>query len=478
LERHSPELRRQIGGSRWRLGRPRAARSRRCTRPIAITVIALVAFGVGCSESRPPGRYNVIVISIDALRADRLGGYGYHRNTSPHLDAFATRGVLFETVVAETSWTLPSHVTMLSGLYPSSHGAVLTTLKPGPDVPLLAEILSEAGYHTVGLTDGSYVGSAYGFARGFDRFNDADTPFGITLARARAEMERLPKKDRVFMFLHTYDVHCPYTPDEAYASRFRSPDASFIETEGRCGYTHYSQLALTPGQVRYLSDQYDASIREADDALGPFLDYLDTSGRLDDTIVVITSDHGEEFWEHGQIGGHALSLHREVLMIPLVIVGPELEPAHVPTPIGLVDLVPTLLDLVELPVPDSVEGVSRTSELRRPPSPGAGRDRSEAPPRERVSEIDWQLPLRSVMTGDWHLIVDQRTGRSRLFAVPDDPMEASDLAEGHEEVVNALLDSLSRFDAARERRDPKPLLGELSPEQRERLRYLGYINEP
>jgi len=415
------------------------------------------------------------VISIDALRADRLGAYGYHRDTSPRLDAFAARGALFESVVAESSWTLPSHVTMLSGLYPSSHGVVLTTLKPGPDVPLLAELLGDAGYRTLGLTDGGYVGSAYGFARGFDRFDDVDAPFGITLRRARHEMERLAKDDRFFIFLHTYDVHCPYTPDQAYASRFRSPDASFIETKGRCGYPHYNQLALTPGQVRYLSDQYDASIREADDDLGRFLDHLVTSDRLDDTIVVITSDHGEEFWEHGQIGGHALSLHREVLMIPLVMVGPEITPARIPTAIGLVDLVPTLLDLVGIPVPESVEGASRISELGRPPSAGAGRERSEALPGKRVSEIDWQLPLRSVMADEWHLIVDKRTGRSRLFAMPDDPMEASDLAERHEEVVDALLESLSRFDAARERRDPLPLLGGLSPEQRRRLRQLGYV---
>jgi arylsulfatase A-like enzyme len=441
---------------------------------IAIALGALVALEMGCSELPEPGRYHLIVISIDALRADRLGAYGYDRDTSPHLDAFAARGALFENVVAESSWTLPSHVTMLSGLYPSSHGAVMTTLKPGSDVRLLAELLSQAGYRTSGLTDGGYVGSAYGFARGFDRFDDADTPFRITLARARAEMERLAKDDRLFIFLHTYDVHCPYTPSQPYASRFRSPDATFIETEGRCGYPHYNRLALTPGQVRHLSDQYDASIREADDALGPFLDWLETSAHLEDTIVVITSDHGEEFWEHGQIGGHALSLHREVLMVPLVIAGPGIGSGRVSTPTGLVDLVPTLLDLVGLPVPAAVEGVSRASELWGVGSPGAEPDRSEASPGKRVSEIDWQLSLRSVMTGDWHLIVDRRTGRSRLFAVPDDPREATDLAKEHEEVVDALLDHLSRFDAARERRDPVPLLEQLTPEERERLRRLGY----
>ena len=108
LEGHFPEPRDQAEGSRWPPARPHARRARRWSRPVAIALVALVAFGVGCSERRDPGRHNVIVISIDALRADRLGAYGYDRDTSPHLDAFAARGALFETVVAETSWTLPS----------------------------------------------------------------------------------------------------------------------------------------------------------------------------------------------------------------------------------------------------------------------------------------------------------------------------------------------------------------------------------
>ena len=160
-------------------------------------------------------------------------------------------------------------------------------------------------------------------------------------------------------------------------------------------------------------------------------------------------------------------------MIPLVIVGPSVERARIDTPIGLVDLAPTLLDLVGLPIPDSVEGVSRTGDLGHP-SP-SGPDGGRIVPTERVSELDWQLPLRSVMTGDWHLILNRRTGRSKLYSVKDDPAEAMDLAARQETVVAALLDSLAGFEAGRERVEPRPL-DELSPEQRERLRNLGYVN--
>ncbi|MFQ5823234.1 MAG: sulfatase [bacterium] len=436
--------------------------------PIVLAAVLLAALGIyGCLKGRSAGRYNLILISIDTLRADRLGAYGYARDTSPNLNAFAEKGVLFRHVVAECSWTLPSHVTMLTGLFPSTHGATHPALKPGPDTEFLAEILRAEGYRTIGHTEGGYVGAEYGFGRGFEFFDDTRRGLPAILEEAAAQIREFSPDDRYFCFLHTYDVHCPYTPSEPYAEMFQTEDAQFIDTRWRCGNPHYNRMVLSEGQVRFLSNAYDASIREADEHLGRFIQFLETSGVLDNTVVVVTSDHGEEFREHGQIG-HERTLYREVLMVPLIILAPGLTPMRVDTPVGLVDLTPTILDLLGLPVPSTMEGESLLPLATREPGtdPNSG---------TRISELQWQLFLRSVMTPKWHLILNLRTDEEKLFAVVNDPLEGQDLSAVNEKEVSQLLAVLERHRDGRQQRTPEPL-DRVTPKQRELLRSLGYIN--
>ncbi len=443
-------------------------RMRRTARWLALMAV-LGGLVIGLPEARAaeerPERYNLILISIDTLRADRLGSYGYDRDTSPRIDAFARKGALFENAVAESGWTLPSHVTMLSGLYPSTHGVVHPALKPNPQTALLAELLRGAGYRTIGLTEGGYVGAEYGFDRGFEAFDDADDGLKAILPRALRRIRDLGDGDRYFLFVQTYDVHCPYAPAKGYAGRFQSEGAEFIETRGRCGNPDFNEMSLSDGQVRFLSDRYDDSIREADGTLGEFLEQLETRGALANTAVVITSDHGEEFKEHGQIG-HERTLYREVLSIPLIIVAPGIAPTRIAHQTGLVDLAPTVLTLLGIPVPEDMEGKSLVSLL----GGGDPKDRDGA----RVSELSWQRPLRSVMTPELHLILDLGSDRALLFSPGEDPREARDIAGRHPKEVTALRGVLELY--TKERRTRSAAMIDAVPEElRERLRALGYL---
>ncbi len=374
-------------------------------------LLPLALCTAGCAGQTDDVPRNLIVISIDTLRADRLGCYGYERDTSPALDAFAERAVRFQHAVAESSWTLPSHFSLLSGLYPSTHGVVDPTLRPSDETPLLAEKLRDEGFYTFALTGGGWLTPDYGFGRGFLAFEGRRRGLQTILDEARATIAAAHGERPFFAFLHTYDVHCPYDPGEPWASRFNSEDASPIETEGRCGNPDFNAMDLSPAEVRFLSDRYDASVRRADDELGAFLRFLEDEGVLADTVVVVTSDHGEEFDEHGSIG-HEGTLHREVLEIPLLIYAPGQPPGVETRPAGLVDVVPTVLALLGLEASAELEG----EPLLGPSAP------SEAAPY-RYSELAWNGDLESWLGPDRHWIVDRATGTATLFNLERDPGE-------------------------------------------------------
>jgi arylsulfatase A-like enzyme len=429
--------------------------------------LLLAAAGAGCAD-RGAARANLILVSIDTLRADRLGAYGYERDTSPHLDALAARGVRFETVIADSNWTLPSHATLFTGLPPSFHGVTGPRDKLGAEIPTLAEVLKAHGYRTFGVTGGGFLAPRYGFAQGFDRYRRDPVDLRTALDLVVRVVEQLGPEERFFWFVHTYDVHCPYHPPPRYARLFdRAPPADRLDTRGRCGNPHYNSMGLTPGQAAFLSDRYDAGIRYADDLLGAFFQRLDRLGRLRDTIVVVLSDHGEEFLEHGQIG-HRNTQFIESLRVPWIMAGPGLAPRVVRQPASLSDVMPTLLDLLEIPAPP-LRGLSL-----RPFIEGRAPDR---PPRTLFSENPL-VDLYSAVDGDRHVILRRSAGDTLVFDWRKDPREASDLLATQPERDAALRDALDarvrELAAVRDGRRPEAAPG-ASPEQEAQLRALGYL---
>jgi arylsulfatase A-like enzyme len=368
-------------------------------------IVALALPAVGCGGGGD-SRTNLILISIDTLRADHLGAYGYERQTSPVLDRLADESVLFESVISQAPWTLPAHVTMLSSLYPSTHKATLDDTTIDASIPNLATLLNASGYATAAFIDHVFVSSLYGFDRGFDRFDENGGGVAAIRLRASGWLREQPREP-FFLFLHLFDVHCPYVPPVGYRELFRSESSQQFDLAGKCGNPHFNSMDLGPGQIAHLIDQYDGGIAHLDANLGMFFADLESIGITDRTVLMVTSDHGEEFLEHGQIG-HERTVHDEVMRVPWIVRIPGTGPIRIPQTVRLLDLAPTALDLLDVPIPEGFQG--------RTLVPLVNGDRPEPPPA--FGELDRHVRMRSLHRGSFHLIRTDRAGPEKSGAAP------------------------------------------------------------
>jgi arylsulfatase A-like enzyme len=314
---------------------------------VALLALPLMA----CGARTPPS--SVILISIDTLRADHLGAYGYSRPTSPFFDELARDSALFERAFIQVPGTLPSHMSMLTGLYPAQHGVYPPDGVLSPDIPTLSEILQWEGYRTAGFTEGGYVAGSFGFDRGFDAFDDhvarTERDFEAILAKGVAFLDGLGGEEPFFLFLHTYAVHDPYQPPAEYRNLFweGEPPATFAPTGPNLVAVNRGARTVTPEAVRYYEALYDAGIRYVDDQLRRFWDRLTDAGLTERTVLVITSDHGEEFLEHGSLVHE--QAYVETTHVPLLVRAPGVpRGVVVGSLVESVDLAPSLLELVDL----------------------------------------------------------------------------------------------------------------------------------
>ncbi len=454
--------------------------------------------------ARPP--WNVLLLSIDTLRADGLSCYGNPRPTSPHIDRLATEGIRFAHVLAQSSWTLPSHMTMLTGLYPSVHGCITS---PGWSRKLdrldeawvtLPEVLRGWGYATAAYTDGKLLGPAFGFDQGFDVCDDSGGGIRRVTEKGRAWLERhmaAATEQPFFLFLHCYDVH-HYRPPEEFERRFVRPyegpllklrrQGSELETR----VTSDGFYKLGSDDLRYLRDLYDAEIAKTDAVFGGFLEYLSERGLDRSTIVIVTSDHGEEFWEHGGTG-HGWTLHQHQLRVPLIIRAPGLIAAGSESGerAGLIDIVPTVLDLLDLPIPAEVQGISLLGYLEGQP---AGAERVFVAEASHLGQQKALLTARySFLFHRWPPIGEKLDDRARfpyvwrnilrargseLYDLSVDPDERHSVLREQAELGSRLqADLLSRVRENLGRQVSRSAAGrvDLDERTREHLRSLGYI---
>jgi arylsulfatase A-like enzyme len=294
---------------------------------------------------------NIILISLDTLRADHLGCYGYHRDTSPSLDRLAGEGVLFQKAVSQAPYTLSSHMSLLTSLYPSFH----KVNKPkesylNPEITTLAEILYNQGYRTWAAAGGGQISPTYGFADGFETYIAYSSLQRDVNMKVRETIRFLDeeKENHFFIFLHSYQTHTPYTPpppyDEMFGSEYHGPIDGEIET---IEAINKGSIEVGRPDLDRIVSLYDGEIREADDSLAELFDYLEREGLAPRTLVVFTSDHGEEFGEHGKVGTHSRTLHDEVIRIPLIfkLPGTVIEGRIIEEQVQSVDIVPTILEL-------------------------------------------------------------------------------------------------------------------------------------
>jgi arylsulfatase A-like enzyme len=354
-------------------------------------LLALAAFATGCAgkPKEPPAPLpratrGYVLISIDTLRADHLGCYGYERPTSPFLDSLARRGTLFEEAYSQFPSTLVSHMSMLTGLYPREHGVLVPDAVLAPEVETVAEVFQRAGFHTGGFTEGGYVSGRYGFRRGFDEFVSRDRnrnrPVATTFRRGVDFLEGLKPNQRFFLFLHTYAVHTPYDAPEEYVKPFwpGAPPAGAVNPTGAELTRVNAAGEPLPGPVvDWLRAIYDGGIRQTDEVVGSFFHDLERLGLANDVTVIVTADHGEEFLEHG-LFNHT-QLYRETLHVPLLVIHPDQHAAVRHAGVTqLVDVAPTLYELARVHPKGHPSGVSRARLVGQAAPPEAGTAWSEA----------------------------------------------------------------------------------------------------
>jgi len=449
-------------------------------------VLALVCFvatiGGAAAGSRREAR-NLVLISVDTLRADRLGCYGNPRPTSPRLDALAQAGVLFEDASTAAPWTKPAHATLLTGLYPSRHGMTSMTSTLANSAVPIAEWLSRRGFRTAAIVNTRLM-ATHGFERGFDTVDASELPHGqaagsgITDA-AIAWLSAQGTKKRFFLFLHYMDMHSDYESTPEHREQFVGPyDGPLRGSTQELYRIAERRLDPTDADLRHLLDLYDASLRQTDSHLGRLFDALRASGRLDTTLIVVTSDHGEEFLDHGGVL-HGHSQYQELVRVPLVLHGPGVAAGRRQRePVSLVDVVPTALGLLGVPAPTDLDGIPLEPLWQTPGSTLPARflffeaDITFPPPAPGVTPPGTR---RAVRFGKYKLHYDTRTRQVQLYDLDQDPRETRNLRETQPEIAGALLDRLTAF---LERPAASAPGRELTVEQLEALRSLGYVGGP
>ena len=461
-----------------------------------------------------------MLISIDTLRADHLGAYGHHRFTSPVLDEFAAKGVVFEDASATTGWTLPSHASMLTGLFPLRHGVITGANALSEEVPTLAGWFNGAGWDTAAIVNVLWLKrERYGLTRDFEKYlfiAEADyRRRGPSSWATDQAMEWLRDQQgrSLFLFLHYYDVHADYASLPEYERLFVSPYEvhaygsawqieRWIFPEGHiahcleepesplCSFgsqekppridAEIERVEFDERDVQHLEELYDAGIRQLDTELGRLLGFLESSGRMDDTLVVITSDHGEEFLEHGRLG-HSLTTYQQSLRVPLIMRGPGLPAGvRVTSPVSLVDLAPTLRALSGLAAGNDLDGLNLSGLWRgADPRPFAERylfgEASQGV--QEQSRLPGVYPIfRSIRRGNFKLVARTLGPETEyaLYDLAEDPGELRDIASRHPAQVAEMAAVLQRRHGVGGEATPSGKAVELDPDEIDQLRALGY----
>ncbi len=495
---------------------------------------------------REDPRPNVVLVVLDTQRVDRLGCYGYPRKTSPHLDAFADDALVFDSCTSAAIWTLPSHASMFTGLFPSEHGSTYARLWLADGFTTLAEILDQSGYETVAFSNNPWVSDASNLSQGFERLTQPASlhrlransiseflrwvmyPAGrvcgwlgaLTAQDAGAKftnqfVERwLDRRDRrrpFFLFVNYLEPHHPYRPHMPHREPFVEPndiDASYRHCDHKVvEFSLLKRDCLSPDELQALNDTYDGETRMLDDYVGELLGVLAEHAGLDDTLVIITSDHGENLGDH-HLTDHSYCVYETLAHVPLVMRYPKrLQPGRTDQPAQTIDLLPTVMDAVcgrpvltpstfgrSLLPPPGRRVLPTTNTHSALSSSPATRPASRTIVVERVAprykgldqahEIDVQFdrtpfegPLRAIREGPWKYIV-AADGREELYHLTDDPDEANNLIKRRPPIANRLADHLRQWlDARRpyQRSIKQGGARSLDKDARRRLRALGYL---
>ncbi len=444
-------------------------------------------------RDRVPGEAkNVVVLTIDTLRASKLRPYNSRsRVQTPALDAFAEDATLFERAQTPENWTKPSVASILTSLTPMTHGTKADAASLPEAALMVSEVYKDAGFSTATFLANGYVSDRFGFDQGWDHYTNyiretrnsgADNVF-----REAADWIEEHQDERFFVYIQTIDPHVVYDPpDELLRLYDENPESYGGQVSNRMtaqllegAKRNPPEVVFTAADEQRLKDLHDGEITFHDRYFGPFIDELKELGLYEDMIFVITSDHGEEFNEHGS-WGHGHSVYQELLHVPLIVRWPAAEAAgmRVPEVVTTMDIAPTILEASGVEVPEVFEGSSLLGYLRGAP-----------PSRPALAFSDFMEDRRVLVAGRWKLILRGNL-RWTMFDLEDDPGEEHELEFGDDRRIALRYTRimLGQFLGAQDRRDwlhssggePSRVLpqadSQIDPELCRQLEVLGYVD--
>jgi arylsulfatase A-like enzyme len=413
------------------------------------------------------GREKIIFIVIDALRRDHLGLYGHTRPVSPTIDRLASEGLLLRNLTVHAPQTVPSTLSLLTSKLPAEHGVQywqktrsfseagqVTFPRISDDQVMMAELFAEAGFYTAGVIANSWLKGDHGFGQGFAEYTELESRDGREINELAKDVLRQQRDRKTFMYLHYMDVHNPYEGPSRGSLPFERPSA------GELHYDNGPMPGLSDADLEFTMALYDERIFYMDGHVAELIEFLREEGLAEETTIVITSDHGDEFMEHGGLG-HGTSLYSELVNSFAVLWGPgRFSARRIEACSQGIDLLPTLLTAYAIPTPSGLRGRSLF-------------DRG-APPRECEIDIMTELATRKALISDgWKLVRDLSTGTDELFEVG---------VEGRIERENQLETALLGTDLRRKMDAFVSTLStrqgeavELDDETRKQLESLGYL---
>ncbi len=450
-------------------------------RALCLCVVVLAACGCGGGSGETPN--SVFVLLVDTVRRDALGCYGNEDRPTPNLDALAADGVRFEHAISSSGWTLPSVASLLTGTWPTLHGArgkgvQLTPIRE--EIATFTEVFQDAGYATSAVANAAFVSPMLGIDRGFDEF-DHKHSYNWDARRAQEtidialEMVRDNRDDPQFALVHLFDAHLMYDPPPAYATKY---------TDGRMDPPPPLTMDLCLGMqksktepparddIQYVKDVYHAEVAYLDEHVGRFVAELRTLGLYDAATIIVVADHGEEFWEHGGFE-HGHTLHDELVRVPLIVKFPKdqgFAGRVVDAQVRMIDILPTALELRELDAPATSRGRSMLPLVREEPDE----------PRPAFCESTLYGAEQIAWRSDRYTYIYDQASGGKLYDWRADPGETRDLAKSDPATAARLREELHGFWS--ELREEAGKLAtskavDLSPDRIEQLRALGYIRD-
>lgn len=417
----------------------------------------------------PSGAHPIILINIGTLRADHLGCYGYERATSPNIDALAGEAALFEWAFAQAPTTGPSQASIFTGLYPTSHGMTDEGTRLTDEATTLAEALAGHGYTTAAFVDGGYLSEGFGLNQGFATYDNSQGGGLEVIGPKAIEWLRAHAAENFLLLVHTYDVHTPYAPRAPHRDLFTaglSPSGGFEPTaEAMEAVRAGDAPPLGEDDLAYAKALYDGEIHYVDAWVGNFMDVIRELGLDGKATIVLYSDHGEEFGEHGSVLHE--KLYATVTRVPLVVRMPGgAEAGRISQVVEMIDLMPTLLEIAGASAPGVIQGESLVPLVQ-----GRGQ-----PPYTAFSESPHFGGERAMAMGGYHMVLRDEGGDPEFFALGNDPLEQTDIAASEGERLEVMRRQIGAW---REKVSAFSFAGgeeaSVGDETLEQLKSLGYV---